>query len=217
MKKKAILFCAIMFGAVAAALAIQPAPAKDAKAQELLSKLQARIASMGDYRITFKVYAEGNPVEGVFNVSGRKFRIVSDGFDVIGDGKVRYEINHGMAEVAIDNMDSTDINILTNPTRAFEFASVGFEPVYEGEVTVNGIKCDQIYLTPSGNNVTITGVMLAVSRATGLPVRMIYGLDGIEDEVMVSIVKFEGGLHIPSADFRFDRTKYKDYEVVDFR
>ncbi len=189
----------------------------DDKAVGLLSQLSANIAALDDYRVEFMVEAENRQTQGSYIVSGQKFRIITPEFEVISDGESRYEVNHEILEVIVDAMDTSEVNILINPVKAFEFAESGFASSYVGETEVDGRLCDIVELKPLGEEPTITRVKLYLGRDSGLPVRLEYGIDGIDDDVSVSVSSFRNDPDIKSSDFSFDKSAYKDYEIVDFR
>ena len=211
MKKIAAILCFCL-------LAVLPQfSSADDKTVALLSQLSTNISSLGDYRVDFEVTAEGRQMEGSYMVSGQKFRIITPDFEVISDGESRYEVNHEIAEVIVDVMDTSEVNILINPVKAFEFAESGFASSYVGETEVDGRLCDLVELKPLGEEPTITRVKLYLGRDSGLPVRLEYGIDGIDDDVSVSVSSFRNDPDIKSSDFSFDKSAYKDYEIVDFR
>lgn len=189
----------------------------DDKAVGLLSQLSANIAALDDYRVEFMVEAENRQTQGSYIVSGQKFRIITPEFEVISDGESRYEVNHEILEVIVDAMDTSEVNILINPVKAFEFAENSFAPSYVGETEIDGRFCDLVELKPLGEEPTITRVKLYLGRDSGLPVRLEYGIDGIDDDVSVSVSSFRNDPDIKSSDFSFDKSAYKDYEIVDFR
>lgn len=189
----------------------------DDKAVGLLSQLSANIAALDDYRVEFMVEAENRQTQGSYIVSGQKFRIITPEFEVISDGESRYEVNHEILEVIVDAMDTSEVNILINPVKAFEFAENSFAPSYVGETEVDGRFCDLVELKPLGEDSAITRVKLYLGRDSGLPVRLEYGIDGIDDDVSVSVSSFRNDPDIKSSDFSFDKSAYKDYEIVDFR
>ncbi len=211
------VFCLLASPLSVLALPLSTSADSGEKAAALLAGLSKNIAALGDYRVEFGVGAEGGQILGSYIVSGPKFRIVTPEFEVIGDGVSRYEINHELREVVADAMDTTDVNILVNPVKAFEFAKEGFVPSYKGEVQANGKVCDMVEMKPALDGSAITQVKLYVARDTGLPVRLEYLLDGIDEKVSVTVSSFKKDTAIKLSDFVFDRSKYKGYEVVDFR
>lgn len=187
------------------------------KAVAMLSQLSANIAALGNYRVEFGVDAEGGQTLGCYIVSGNSFKIMTPEFNIIGDGVSRYEINHGLQEVVVDRMDSTDINILVNPVKAFEFVRNGFVPYFRGEIVTGGVNSELIEMLPLAEDSAISGVRLYVGSDSGLPVRLEYTLDGLDEKIAVSVTSFRKDINIKPSDFVFDKSKYKDYEVVDFR
>lgn len=185
-------------------------------ADEILRKLAGRIAAMGDYTAVFEVRAEGNVITGTYAVSGSKYYMQTDEYEVICDGKTRWEVNRTDEEVLIDRADPADRNILSNPTRAFEFAPDIFGSSYKGTEDRGGKVADIVELTPRDPKSTLRRVTIVVERQTGLPVELRYLSDGLSDEVVVRMVEIGEG--VPSnAAFSFDSSKYKGYDVVDFR
>lgn len=197
-------------------LCIAVSAAADNRSQSILTQLSAKIKALGEYHARFEVVAEDNNIAGVYTVSGDKYFMQTEDYRVISDGKVKYEINHYDREVIVDRIKSGDRNILSNPTRAFDFASDIFNGTYVGTQTVRGVASDIIKLTPTDSKSTLKSITLAVSQATGLPVEIRYRSEGVTDEVVVRIVKIESG-PLKDAVFKFDRANYAGYEVVDFR
>ncbi|MCL2561127.1 MAG: outer membrane lipoprotein carrier protein LolA [Rikenellaceae bacterium] len=187
-----------------------------AMAAEILEKVGARVTAMGEYHAEFEAMAEGNRIVGVYAVSGEKYYMRADGYEIIGDGRTRWEINHDDEEVLIDIADPADNNILTNPTRAFDFADTVFRSSYKGEVRVDGEIFDVVELTPRDTRSQLQRITLTVSRRTGLPVELRYMADGLSEEIVVRIVRMTQGL-LPDARFTFDSARYRGYDITDFR
>ncbi len=179
----------------------------DATSQQALERLSERIEALGDYHAVFEVRAEGNMVEGTYAVSGDKYNIHTAEYDVISDGRTRWEVNHIDREVSVDAVDLRAGNILYNPTRAFDFAP---------EVFVSVMKGGNVVLTPRDKGSAIESIEVVVSPATGLPDEVRYRQDGLQGEVVVKIVGLKKGLPEEVA-FGFDKGKYNGYEVLDFR
>lgn len=197
-------------------LCIAVSAAADSRSQSILTQLSAKIKALGNYHAKFEVEAEGNDISGAYAVSGDKYFMQTDEYKVISDGKVKYEINHYDKEVIVDKINPRDRSILANPTRAFDFASDIFNSTYLGTQTIRGVVSNMIKLTPTDNKTTLKSITLAISQATGLPVEIRYRSEGVSEEVVVRIVKIESGM-LKDAVFKFDRSDYKGYEVVDFR
>lgn len=210
---KKILFITFLFTGVLLAGAQGHA---QSQAQEILKQLATKINEMGDYNAEFEVQAEGNRISGAYVVSGDKYYMKTNDYEVISDGRARYEINKSDKEVLIDKSDPNDRNILSNPTRAFEFADDLFRNSYKGEESTGNQLRDVVVLNPVDAKSPLQRITLKINRKTGLPVELRYLSEGLSDDVVVNIKKIEKGL-TPKAVFSFDRAKYKDYDIVDFR
>jgi hypothetical protein len=196
--KKALIIIGVLF--VLPVFAASPA-------QEALARLSERIEALGDYHAVFEVRAEGNVVEGTYAVSGDRYNIHTAEYDVLSDGRTRWEVNHADREVSVDAVDLRAGNVLYNPTRAFDFAP---------EVFASEMKGGNVVLTPRDGMSTVKSIEVAASRATGLPEEVRYRQEGLQGEVVVRIVSLRRGLPEGTA-FRFDGAKFSGYEVLDFR
>jgi outer membrane lipoprotein-sorting protein len=176
-------------------------------AQEALKRMAARIDALGDYQAAFEVRAEGNVVAGTYAVSGDRYYMHTAEYDVMSDGRTRWEVNHADKEVSVDAVDLRAGNILTNPTRAFDFAPEAF---------VSTIRGENVVLTPRDGASAVRSIEVVTSPATGLPAEVRYRQEGLQGEVVVRIVSLKKGLPAGAA-FTLDKTKFSGYEVLDFR
>lgn len=189
----------------------------DERSSALLKELSAKIASLGNYHVGFTVTAEGSLSEGEYVVSGDKYYMLIEDIEVICDGKNKYEINNMDDEVIIGKVDVNEVNILSNPTRAFDFADEGFTHVYDGEMTEKCQACNIILLEPRGKDSSIKDIVLAIEKTTGLPYMLRYSVEGIDGEVEVFVKEFSADRKTPASRFTFDKKNYKGYEIIDFR
>lgn len=189
----------------------------DENSRGILDRMAANMAEYENYRIDFTASSKGmiTSVGGMYTVSGDKYHIKIQRQEQFSDGKTRWEINPSDKEVIIDHMDLNNRNILNNPTRAFKFAPDEFASTYLGTETVNGIPCHVIQLESLGRMYGIGLVKLHVGISADLPVQVSYDFEG--ERLNISIDKFTGLPSIDPAMFEFDASKYKGYEVIDFR
>lgn len=195
--------------------------ASAAKADEKSSAIIARVDSIlkgyANYEVKFTASAAMmGDVKGSYTVSGDRFSITVDDQTHFSDGKARYEIYDQLKEVVVDKADLSQRNMLSNPPRAFEFASDEFESTYKGTEVRHGNECDVIELVPlKGGYIAGTVITLYVSRADGLPAAVKYNYDGETMDIAVNnVVPLK---EVDEAMFTFDRVKYGDYELIDFR
>ena len=132
-----------------------------------------------------------------------------------GDVNARYEIYEDLKEVVMDKADLSQSNVLSNPARAFEFAPDEFESELQEPVSGGGTY-DVVRLVPvKGGYAAGTVIYLYVDKTSSLPGKIVYNYDG--ETVNITIDKITPLNKVDKDIFTFDASKYKDYEVIDFR
>ena len=182
----------------------------DAKA--LISRLSEQIRSMENYEVSFTVNSGDQKIKGYYAVSGEKYYISIGDAEVFCDGGARYEVNPQNKEVTIDAVDTKSHNILTNPTRAFDFIDGEF--AFEMVGTNNGITT--IKLTSTAENAALGVIFVAMDAATAQPRSLTYDVDGAQIAIEVAAIDELTGM-VDISMFTFDKNNYRGYEIVDFR
>lgn len=182
----------------------------DAKA--LISRLSEQIRSMENYEVSFTVNSGDQKIKGYYAVSGEKYYISIGDAEVFCDGGARYEVNPQNKEVTVDAVDTKSHNILTNPTRAFDFIDGEF--AFEMVGTNNGITT--IKLTSTAENVALGVIFVAMDAATAQPRSLTYDVDGAQIAIEVASIDELTGM-VDISMFTFDKNNYRGYEIVDFR
>jgi outer membrane lipoprotein-sorting protein len=182
----------------------------DGRSELILRQLADRVKALGDYGARFEVAAEGNVTQGLYAVSGERYNIHTGDYDVVSDGRVRWEINRADREVLVDRVNPDDRNILSNPTRAFSFAPDHFTSLYKG---IEG-GAEVVELTPREKGGALEKVVLKI--VGGLPAEIRYRQEGLQSDVVVTITEIKRGVP-DGVKFGFDAKEYKGFEVVDFR
>lgn len=177
-------------------------------AKGALVGLSQYITKLGRYEATFKLQVGDYVADGRYMVEGNAYHIVvGSAAEVYCDGKVRYEVDKEREEVNIDVVDASSRNILDNPTRCFDF--VGSD--YRATVVAQDEK--QITLKLVSTDEKVEGeILLTVDAATYAPQQIEYRLyDEIFEVKITSLTKSK------SSPAKFDRSFYRDYEIIDFR
>lgn len=182
----------------------------DAKA--LISRLSEQIRSMENYEVSFTVNSGDQKIKGYYAVSGEKYYISIGDAEVFCDGGARYEVNPQNKEVTVDAVDTKSHNILTNPTRAFDFIDGEF--AFEMVGTNNGITT--IKLTSTAENAALGVIFVAMDVATAQPRSLTYDVDGAQIAIEVASIDELTGM-VDISMFTFDKNNYRGYEIVDFR
>lgn len=180
--------------------------ANDAK--NVLTGLKQYIAKLGRYEAAFALQAGDYKDEGRYLVDGDTYHIVVGNIaEVYCDGKVRYEVDNEREEVNIDVVDASSRNILDNPTRCFDF--VGSD--YRATVVAQDEK--QITLKLVSTDEKVEGeILLTVDAATYTPKEIEYHL--YDERFNVKILSLAKTKSSPA---KFDRSRYRNHEIIDFR
>jgi hypothetical protein len=160
------------------------------------------------YALYMKVDAYGEHINGYFMVDKDSYYIQLGIMEVYSDGKLRYEVNNERKEVTEDrvNLDSRDL--LTNPTRAFEFLEEEFEATISEDIHNGAI----LKLVPKQSS-DITAVYVSVVWRDNriIPLAIKYDYDGEEVSIALVMAEKESAV-LP----RWNRDNYKTYDLVSF-
>ncbi len=214
-------------------IAINTSVFADEKSNTLLTALQKKVASWGDYRVEFTVTIDDQTLKGTYEVSGASYHVVTPDIELYCDGSTRWEVSRTDREVAIDRIDPSDRTVMGNPTRLFDFLDGSYTHRYIGAALINGTSCERIELkdrsmTPDISteaSTTDTTVFPEVSQtidvflstATGLPLRVGYTIGFMSTEATVDIVKITPNVTLDRAAFNYAPGRYTGYETIDFR
>ena len=181
-------------------------------ASEWLAKLDSSLGERYAMHITVSV---DDPIEGTTDVSGY-FMVEGDAYyitlgvmEVFSDGKLRYEINNERKEVVEDRVNLEACDLLTNPTRAFNFVPNEFK----SEVVSSSNDVVVLKLTPKSVAMGIDAITLKLKRngSKVVPVNIAYDYDG--DTVSVAL----SAADIADAKLpRWDKAAYRAYDIVSF-
>ena len=171
-------------------------------AKGVLVGLSQNIAKLGRYEAAFSLQV------GDYKADGDAYHIVvGNAAEVYCDGKVRYEVDKEREEVNIDVVDASSRNILDNPTRCFDF--VGSD--YRATVVAQDEKQTVLKLVSTDEKVE-GEIFLTLDAATYTPKEIEYRL--YDERFNVKILSLAKSKSSPS---KFDRSRYRDYEIIDFR
>ncbi len=162
----------------------------------------------GRYALFMKVDAYGEQINGYFMVEDDSYYIQLGTMEVYSDGKLRYEVNNERKEVTEDVVNLSSRDLLTNPTRAFEFVDEEFEATISEDIH-NGVI---LKLVPK-QSADITAVYVSVVRRDGRiePLAVKYDYDG--EEVSIALIMAD----VDSAFMpRWSRNNYISYDMVSF-
>lgn len=182
--------------------------AQEQTASVVLDALSQYITKLGRYEAAFTLQVGDYEADGRYMVDGSAYHIVvGSTAEVYCDGKVRYEIDKEREEVNIDVVDASSRNILDNPTRCFDF--VGSD--YVAEIVARDAKSLTLKLVAADEKVE-GEIFLTLDAVSNAPQGIEYRL--YDESFNVKIISLAKSKSSPA---KFDRTNYRDYEIIDFR
>ncbi len=192
----------------------------DAKANETLNKLSAKMKSFVNYKIEF-VYTLENKAEkikqsknGTAIIKADKYSLNVSGQRIICDGKTVWTYIPDADEVQINNVNLKDDDAL-NPGKLFSTYEKNYKAKLIKEVNQAGVLTQIIDLTP------IKGKAFFKVRLTIDKTKMqiisteIYNKNG--STYMYKVIKFLSNLKISDAEFTFKASDFPGVEINDMR
>ena len=160
------------------------------------------------YALYMKVDAYGEKINGYFMVDKDSYYIQLGTMEVYSDGKYRYEINNERKEVTEDRVNLESRDLLSNPTRAFEFLESEFKATISENIHNGAI----LKLVPKQSS-DITAVYVSVVWKDNriIPLAIKYDYDG--EEVSIALVMADAQSAVLP---RWNKNNYKTYDFVSF-
>lgn len=184
-------------------------------AQSATEWLERLDRSLGE-RFAMEIFVEVGEVENVGDQLAGFLMVEGDGYymtlgtmEVYSDGKLRYEINNERKEVVEDRVNLEAVDLLTNPTRAFNFVPEEFD------AKVVAATADRVTLTlkPRSDALGITLIRLVLKRDGEriTPKVITYDYDG--DIININLTRVnDKELTLR----RWDKSAYRAYDIVSF-
>ena len=148
-------------------------------------------------------------LSGYLMIDGDGYYLTLGAMEVYSDGKLRYEINNERKEVTEDRVNLESSDLLTNPTRAFDFVDEQFEV----SVKSSDMQGAELYVVPRDENMGISNITLSlVNTKSGVqPKRIVYDYDGEVVTIELTMVD-TSDKRLP----RWDKGSYRAYDIVSF-
>lgn len=151
----------------------------------------------------------GDQLAGFLMVEGDGYYMTLGTMEVYSDGKLRYEINNERKEVVEDRVNLEAVDLLTNPTRAFDFVPEEFDAKVLEATNERVI----ITLKPRSDAMGITRIRLVLKRDGEriTPKIITYDYDG--DIINISLTRVnDKELTLR----RWNKSAYRAYDIVSF-
>lgn len=198
--KNTVFFVSFLLSAFSAAAQTVP------YAQRLMAESIAAIESMGDYRADF-TYAAGNetPRKCILYAQGDKYRLETDLFTVLSDGKYVYAITDDEKEVSVHDVKDAGQSMGFAPVQVIlKKFSETFTPRtdrLEGSV-------QYLRLLPKDENSPTGHIRVGIDMTTKLPAYIEeVSVNGARTVLKIAVIL--RGKGTDDALYRFDEGKYK--------
>ena len=183
-------------------------------AQEWLDSVSNTYNQASSYYINFEFqFNEGDEVQiGELFAVKEKFSLQVMDITQMYDGKLLYTISKDDKEVTILKPDENSNDFLT-PTKILYTYKNNFTPTLDKTTTIDGVKVQQIKLTPNQPN-EYDYIMIAIDVSTQT-IKMYNEYLNSGETRSIRVKEYLESLIIPRALFKFDQSKYeKDGYIV---
>lgn len=178
--------------------------------QQSTTWLKGLDSTLGDkFAMEVEVCVAEEPIMGYFMVEGDGYYISLGIMEVYSDGKLRYEINNERKEVTEDRVDLSSCDLLTNPTRAFDF--LGDE--FSSEVVSSSATMAIVRLTPTDKELGISAIEVYLERKGAVvePKKVVYDYDGESVVITTKLLNLDER-KLPT----WNKNAYRAYDIVSF-
>ncbi len=151
------------------------------------------------------------PVAGYYIVDGDSYYLQLGVMEVYSDAKLRYEINNERKEVTEDVVNLESVDLLTNPTQAFNFV----DDEFDASIVEQNAEGATLRLVPKDELLGISDIRLVLSRdgATVVPTDVSYDYEGYVVDIELHVVDTQD-TSLPRWAER--KANYRAYDMVSF-
>ncbi len=178
-------------------------------AMEVLDGVADKFRKDGDVEIGFTLNPSSAPEAGLIKLAGEKFNLAVDGMVVWFDGTTMWTYVAENKEVNVTTPTATEVARM-NPYAFVTMYKTGYKVAFGKSTSAYY----DINLTTSDKGKNISRINLRVSKSNK---QLQYVALHSESGVMEIKVNSYEAKRLPASTFTFDKTKYKDAEVIDLR
>ena len=215
MKKIIIIICSFIFYSVNAQV--------DQKARQILEQASEKMQSFQTISATFSFTMENTKMNihdknnGSLLMKGNKYQVKLPemGMQVFSDGKTVWNYMKEANQVTISNSGEEGQGVI-DPTTIFNVYQEGYSYKFIEDKTVNGKVISYVELVPLDKTKEFSKMVAGIEKEKQLIFSLVtHGKDGNQYGIYVS--DFKSNQPIADTEFIFDKSKFGDVEVVDFR
>ena len=183
-------------------------------AKDLLDKVAAKVESYNNIEIEFNHVFENVEADIKQEARGKVvlkkdlYHLYYMGTEQIFDGSKTYLIIHEDEEVIIQNVEDIEEEENITPSKLFSFYKNGYSYEMGGIKTVNGIKIQEVILTPMDSDSSVDNIVVAIDNKTN----HIYSISETgknSSKTVLTIRSMKTNQPISEKLFIFDDNKYR--------
>jgi outer membrane lipoprotein carrier protein len=215
MNKILIIICSFIFFSVSAQV--------DQKARQILEQASKKMQSFQTISVDFTFTMENTKMKineknsGLLLMKGEKYQVkLPDlGMLVFSDGKTVWNYMKEANQVTISNAGEEGQGII-DPTTIFNVYQEGFTYKFIEDKSVNGKLISYVELVPVDKTKEYSKMVAGIEKEKQLIFSLVtFGKD--ENQYGIYVNDFKSNQPIADSDFVFNKAKFGDVEVVDFR
>lgn len=178
-------------------------------ARQWLERLDASLGERYAMTLHIAMTNAEQPLIGYLMIDGDSFYLTLGAMEVYSDGKLRYEVNNERKEVTEDRVNLSSADLLSNPTRAFEFVGEQFDVAL---LSANAADVE-LHIKPLDADMGISNIALSLKVAGGrvLPDAIVYDYDGEVVGITLEMMDAKD-----KALPRWSKDRYRAYDIVSF-
>lgn len=192
---------------------------QDSKATDILKKVEAKYENYKTMKVVFEQKIE-NPEsdldqksEGILYLADNKYKLITEGQEVISDTKKMYLYFTEENELIIESVDP-DENAFT-PSDLFSLYKKDFKYAYAGSPVINGKKMHVILFSPKDPDQYDFHSIKLYINADNYSIEEAELSDNMANKVTYIIKNVEPNIKLSSDFFSFDPSKHKDIIITD--
>lgn len=153
--------------------------------------------------------------KGVAYIKANKFHLEMNDIDVWFDGKTQWVLMKNIDEVNISNPSESELASIS-PLALLGIYKDGYLLKAPLSKTLNNKNVYQIEMTPMNAGKDFKSIKINIDKASGRLTQALFTLKN-NMKTKIDITDYNDNYKFGDSDFIFDKSKYKDTEVIDLR
>lgn len=180
----------------------------DKQAKQILDRTFSAINSSNGIKLTFK-----GAYNGELLMKKNKFYLNSNDIQTWFNGKTQWSYVSANDEVNVTTPSTEELQSI-NPYYLLSSYKSGFNYKYIGKNSIDGIKVNEVLLTPQQKS-NISSITIFITADNQPLMIKIKERNGRESNFQVT--SYNSKLNLNDSQFTFNRSKYPDAEIIDLR